>query len=140
MQFLKDLFRKKEEPEATIMIGGVGSFCWDEDSEYWLGKYNGSQISILYDGISQPKDRLGRYVAKALNTQGFIEAKIIDIKNLAKEQCPVEKHSEIDALEVKDIVFQGPDFILIQFFDSEDDEPFWFAEIHGNRIYVGCDT
>ena len=140
MRFLKNLFRKKEEPETTISIEGVGSFNWNEESEYWLGTYNGSQVSISYDGFSQPIDELVQSVIKTLKAPSFIENKIIEIKALAKEQYPLEKHSQIEGLEAKDIVFQNPNFILIQFFGPEDNEPFWFAEIHGSKIYVGCDT
>lgn len=64
---------------------------------------------------------------------------IAKIKQLAKEKYPLGKHVEIDSLVAKDIVFQNENFILIQFFDS-DDEPFWFGEVHGSEIYVGCDN
>lgn len=140
MQFLKNLFRKKEEPETTITIEGIGTFNWDDESEYWLGTHKGSQVSISYDGLSQPTDELAQSVIKTLKSPCFIENKIIEIKELAKEQYPIEKHSEIASLKPKDIVFQNPDFILIQFFGPENNEPFWFAEVHGSEIYVGCDT
>ena len=64
----------------------------------------------------------------------------------AKSECWVGAHRgttirvAYDGLQAKDVVFQDPNFILIQFLGPVDHEPFWFAEIHGSQIYVGCDT
>lgn len=140
MQFFKNLFRKKEDPEGTIKIEGVGSFDWDKESECWVGVYHGYKVSVSYDGFSIPTNDLTEYVAKTLKSPSFLERRIAEIKALAKEQNPVEKYTEIEGLEARDVVFQNPNFILIQFFGPEENEPFWFAEIHGSEIYVGYDT
>jgi len=50
---------------------------------------------------------------------------------LAKMRYPKVLCSEIDTLELKEIVFQAENFILMGFFDSEDNEPF------GSQSYMG---
>ncbi len=140
MQFFKNFFKKKEQAEALIHIDGLGTpLEWDKESEYWLGTHNGYKISVSYDGFAQPSDELVRSVIDALVDPNHIDGIVAKVRRLAKEKYPLEKHIEIDSLAAKDIVFQNPNFILIQFFES-DDEPFWFAEVHGAEVYVGCDT
>ncbi|QSP95501.1 hypothetical protein LPB19_03530 [Marinobacter salinisoli] len=140
MQFLKSLFRKKEQPEATVTIEGAGSLGWDAESEYWVGTFNGTTISVAYDGLSEPKEDLALFVTQTLEQPDFLDNSISKIKSVARAQFPENRHPEIEELQAKDVVFQNPNFILIQFFGPEDHEPFWFAEIHGSEIYVGCDT
>ncbi|WP_444896946.1 hypothetical protein ACJJI5_10520 [Microbulbifer sp. EKSA008] len=139
MQFFKNLFKKKEPAEALIHIQGLGTLEWDKESEYWLGKQSGYKFSVSYDGLSKPTDELVKSVMSAFAEPSYIDDTVVKIKNLAKEKYPIDRHKEIDSLVAKDIVFQNQNFILIQFFES-DDEPFWFAEVHGAEIYVGCDT
>jgi len=140
MQFIKRLFKKKEAPALKIELTHVGTIGWDEESEYWVGNYNGLKFSVAYDGLSHPEEELSSTVTKTLTNPKFPEEAMIKIRKLAKSQYSEERHKEIDRLEPQDIVFQSPNFILIQFFGPEDSEPFWFAEIHESEIYIGFDT
>lgn len=140
MQFLKNLFRKKEEPELTVTIDGAGFLGWDAESEYWVGTYSGTSISVAYDGLAKPKEDLALFVTQSLEQPDFLDNTVSKIKSVARVQYPENRHPEIEELQAKDVVFQNPNFILIQFFGPEDHEPFWFAEIHGSEVYVGCDT
>ena len=83
---------------------------------------------------------MARFITKILSRQNFVENIVSEIKSVARTRYPEKRYLEIEELQAKDIVFQNPNFILIQFFGPEDHEPFWFAEIHGSEIYVGCDT
>ncbi|GGD62785.1 hypothetical protein [Lacimicrobium alkaliphilum] len=140
MQFLKKLFGKKEEPESTVTIECAGSLEWDAESDYWVGTHSGTTISVAYDGLSKPNEDLARFVTQTIGQQNFLENTVSEIKSVARAQYPENRHPEIEELRAKDVVFQDPNFILIQFFGPEDHEPFWFAEIHGSKIFVGCDT
>lgn len=140
MQFFKNLFGKKEVPEPTVTIEGAGSLDWDADSKYWIGTLSGTTISVAYDGLAKPKEDLAQFVTQTLKQPGFLENTVSRIKSVARAQYPENRHPEIEELQPKDVVFQNPNFILIQFFGPEDHEPFWFGEIHGSEIYVGCDT
>ncbi|BBM03209.1 hypothetical protein GL2_32830 [Microbulbifer sp. GL-2] len=59
---------------------------------------------------------------------------------MAKMRYPKTLYLEIESLEQKGIVFQAENFILIQFFGSEENEPFGFLELLGDELYVGRDT
>ena len=141
MKFFRRFFKPKEAPEPRIEIDNIGPLDWDQESEYWVGEYNGLRFSIAYDGLSRPEESLSSLVTKTLTNPKFPQNFMHKISDIAKSQYGVEKHTEIDALTPQDIVFQSPKFILIQFFGPDDNEPFWFAEVHENeKIYVGFDT
>ncbi len=140
MRILKRLFGKREPPQEAVNIQGVGIVKWNEETEYWEGVFGVLKISIAYDGVPSPSKDLLRIVRSFLLGEGSLSQAMAKIKELAKSKYPPDKHSEIESLNPKEIVFQSATFILIQFFGSEDNEPFWFGEIHGDEVYVGYDT
>lgn len=135
MQILKKLFRKNEVPVDSFEVEGVGTFSWNDEEEYWESLYLGHKISVSYDGFSNPIPELVKDLKNTLLNNEFPS----DILNLVLEQAKSES-SAMPELEPKDIIFQKPGFILIQFFGPDDHEPFWFAELHGDKVFIGCDT
>jgi hypothetical protein len=106
VQFLKNLFRKKKEPELTVTIDGAGSLGWDAESEYWVGTYSGISISVAYDGLAKPKEDLALFVTQTLEQPDFLDNIISKIKSVARVQYPENRHPEIEELQAKDVVFQ----------------------------------
>jgi hypothetical protein len=140
MNILKKIFQKKEAPVKSFSISGLCIFQWEGESECWVGDLGNYKISISYSGLSMPSDEFLQFIVKnTLEQPNYFENKLVEIKNLAKKKYP-NRHEEIERLEPKDIIFQNPKFILIQFFGPKDNEPFWFAELHENATFVGFDT
>ncbi len=113
---------------------------WDGEEQYWIGSYKGIRLSVAYDGISEPPVEFSEFIDRSLSRPGFVEEIVTSAKEEAIARYPKELHHEIVRFAAKEIVFQGPNFILVQFFGPHDHEPFWFCELHGNKIYVGRDT
>ena len=131
----KKLFRKNELPVTTYNADGIGTFTWNGEDEYWEGTYNGVKVSISYDGYSKPTPKLVGELRSTLLDNEFPS----NLMNRVFQKAASE-HLDIPELKPKDIIFQKPGFVLIQFFSPEDHEPFWFAEIHSKKVYIGCDT
>lgn len=140
MGFLKRIFKRKEPAQPEIEIPGAGRLVWDAEEEYWIGSCKGVRLSVPYDGLSEPPADFIDFISRSLSRPGLIEELVTSAKEEAVVRYPKELHPEIDRLAAKEIVFQGVNFILVQFFGPHDHEPFWFCEIHGEKIYVGRDT
>ncbi|MHC9511067.1 hypothetical protein [Kangiella sp. M94] len=140
MEFLKRIFRKKEPAQSEIEICGAGQLLWDDQEQYWIGSYKGVRLSVAYNGFSEPPVDFSNFIAKSLSRPGLIEEIVTAAKEEATAKYPEKLHHEIDGLAAKEIVFQELNFILVQFFGPHNQEPFWFCELHGDKIYVGRDT
>ncbi|WP_409523042.1 hypothetical protein [Nitrincola sp. MINF-07-Sa-05] len=140
MEFLKRIFRRQEPAQSKIEIRGAGRLLWDDQEQYWIGSYNGVRLSVAYDGFSEPPEDFSDFIARSLSRPGLVEEIVMAAKEEAITRYPKELHHEIDRFVAKEIVFQGLNFILVQFFGAHDHEPFWFCELHGDKIYVGRDT
>lgn len=140
MEFLKKIFRRKQPPQSEIEMPGAGRLLWDAEEQYWIGSYKGVRLSVAYDGFAKPPSDFSDFITRLLSSPALVEDIVASAKKEAIAKYPESLRHEIDQLSAKEIVFQKLNFILVQFFGPDDHEPFWFCELHGDKLYVGRDT
>lgn len=143
MGFLKNLFRKGEEPNKAWSDDLLGMTTWSDDDEAWHGEYQGQCFSIAYEWTTDPDPDLVAYAKEILKDHTWFEQTLEKEKIAAKAEYGDELADEIQGLSIGTIGFliqRGQNAILASLEGGQDYRA-WRIEFLGREFAgIGFDS
>ena len=144
MGFLDKLFRKRQEPPPPPFNDPIlGLIHWSEDDESWMGKYNGFEFALGYEGEPAPTPAVLDYAKDVLRKPDWLASTLAAEKKRWESRVPKTLRAELEGLRFGVIyfsMFPTPHYIFATLVGGQDPRC-WRIEYHGHACDgMGFDT
>jgi hypothetical protein len=142
MGFLGKLFKKRPEPPPPFTDAVLGLMEWSEDDESWMGKYNGFDFALGYEGEPALTQAVLDYAKVFLSQPDWLASALAAEKKRWESRVPKRLWPELEALRFGIIyfsMFHGP--YTFATLEGGQDPRCWRIEYHGHECDgMGFDT
>jgi hypothetical protein len=145
MGFLEKFFKKrpKPPPPPPFTDAVLGPMQWSEDNESWIGKCNGFEFALGYEGEPAPTPAVLDYAKDVLSRPDWLASTLAAEKKRWESRVPKRLLAELEGLRFGVIYFSmfPTSYYIFATLEGGQDPRCWRVEYHGHECDgMGFDT